>query len=75
MRPVAYVNYLTELLDEVRGVGETFENVDHVTWISGVWFWLYLLSLCLGTWRCVSKGSCVKRKTPRSIGFQIQHIV
>jgi len=75
MRPVAYVNYLSGLLDEVWGVGETFENVDHVTWISGVWFRLYVLSLCVETWRCVSKENYVKRKTPRSIGFQIRHIL
>jgi len=30
-----------------EGWGETFENVDHVTWISGVVIWLYLLSLCV----------------------------
>jgi len=36
MRPVAYVNYFTGLLGEVSGVGETFENVHHVKWISGV---------------------------------------
>jgi hypothetical protein len=31
--------------------------------------------VCVGTWRCVSKGNYVKRKTRRSIGFQIRHIL
>jgi DMSO/TMAO reductase YedYZ heme-binding membrane subunit len=57
MRQVAYVNYFNGLLDEVWGVGETFESVDHVTWISGVWIWLYLLCVCV----CV----CVRTERER----------